>query len=446
MRRLMAVLVLAVVAAGCGGGDEEAATSAPGGSDRPFPYAYGDDEAFDNAYDLCAAGEWAACDELGLAAPEGSEYQSFGRTCGNLTDGLQPCETVMAGGTSVPSDPQAPEPTQATPTTQPNQPPAPSAEVVTFTTDRSTVGPGECALLQWTTRNADLVTLGGVAVSHPSGQQQVCYDELNPGAVNTYQLVASNGQGSQTASIGLNKDVPAPPEAVAFISDTDVVLQGQCVTLQWTTRNADAVFLDAAPVSNPAGQQIICWDEMGVGDNVFRLSAVNAIGSDELDLLIRAEAPTPTIIDSPFVPGRSGSVSSDGRDLPFVSPGDDGSNFLYDGFMTFDIRNLPANASIVSAYLNLGTCATLGDGLGDLQVFNLQYGDLDADDFQAGGAFIALVDPCTIFSIDVTDRVKAMKTEVEFQVRLAFSDSDYDGNVDDVTYTGPTLEITYVIP
>ncbi len=38
-----------------------------------------------------------------------------------------------------------------------------------------------------------------------------------------------------------------------------------------------------------------------------------------------------------------------------------------------------------------------------------------------------------------------MKAEVEFQVRLAFSNSDFDGDIDDVTYSGPTLDITYVI-
>ena len=38
-----------------------------------------------------------------------------------------------------------------------------------------------------------------------------------------------------------------------------------------------------------------------------------------------------------------------------------------------------------------------------------------------------------------------MKAEVHFQVRIYFSGSDSDGDVDDVTYTSPTLDITYVI-
>jgi hypothetical protein len=232
---------------------------------------------------------------------------------------------------------------------------------------------------------------------------------------------------------------------VAFISDKDVVYPGECVTFQWTTRNATEIYLETWPVAVPAGEKIVCYDEMGVGDNWFRLTAVNSVGSVFEDKLIRAESPAETTISAPFVPGLSGFVSADGIVGGIVSPGDDGNDTLYEGFMTFDIRGLPANATVTAAYLNLGPCSTNGDGLGQLQVLNLQYGDLDAGDYAAGGAYIAPVDPCTIFSIDVADRVEAMKMEVYFQVRLHFNDSDYDGDIDDVTYTSPTLDITYII-
>jgi hypothetical protein len=235
------------------------------------------------------------------------------------------------------------------------------------------------------------------------------------------------------------------PEIVAFISDKDEVYPGECVTFQWTTRNADEIYLETWPVAVPAGEKIICYDEMGVGDNWFRLTAVNSAGSVFEDKLIRAEPPPETTISAPFDAGKSGSVSSDGRDSPFVSPGDDGSDNVYEGFMTFDIRGLPGNATIVSAYLNLGACNPNGDGLGQLHVLNLQYGDLDVGDYGAGGAYITSVDPCTVFSIDVTDQVEAMKMEVEFQVRLYFDGSDFDGQIDDVTYDSPTLDITYII-
>jgi len=238
-----------------------------------------------------------------------------------------------------------------------------------------------------------------------------------------------------------------PPEIVAFISDVDELHPGECVTFQWTTRNATEIYLDQWSVDVPAGQRIFCYDELGLGTNGFRLTAVNSVDSVFEDLYVEVLPPPETTISAPFVPGQSGSISADGRDLPFVSPGDDGSDIDYEAFMTFDIRGLPANGTITVAYLNLGTCSTNGDpaGLSDLHVVNLQYGSLDAGDYNAGGAYIASVDPCTIFSIDVTDRVEAMKAEVDFQVRLYFDGSDYDGDVDDVTYSGPTLDITYII-
>jgi hypothetical protein len=253
----------------------------------------------------------------------------------------------------------------------------------------------------------------------------------------------------QPTAVPTNPPTTVPqPEIVAFLSDKDEVYPGECVTFQWTTRNATEIYLETWPVAVPAGERVVCYDEMGVGDNWFRLSATNSVGSVFEDKLIRAEPPAQTTISAPYVPAKSGSVSSDGRDLPFVSPGDDGSDFVYEGFMTFDIRGLSGNAAIVSAYLNLGPCSVKGHpgtDLGQLSVVNLQYGDLNATDYQAGGAYIAAVDPCTIFSIDVTSRVEAMKKEVYFQVRLYFSSSDFDSEIDDVTYSSPTLDITYII-
>ena len=52
------------------------------------PFAYGDDEDLDFLYDECDEGAFDACDELYYASPEGSEYESFGSTCGDREDDL----------------------------------------------------------------------------------------------------------------------------------------------------------------------------------------------------------------------------------------------------------------------------------------------------------------------------------------------------------------------
>jgi len=46
------------------------------------PETYGDDPELDALWDDCAAGDYAACDDLWLTAPFGSDYESFGSTCG----------------------------------------------------------------------------------------------------------------------------------------------------------------------------------------------------------------------------------------------------------------------------------------------------------------------------------------------------------------------------
>jgi len=56
-----------------------------GGADDPFgsgANAYGDDPELDALWDQCAGGDLAACDSLWFDAPFGSEYESFGDTCG----------------------------------------------------------------------------------------------------------------------------------------------------------------------------------------------------------------------------------------------------------------------------------------------------------------------------------------------------------------------------
>jgi hypothetical protein len=83
--------------------------------------------------------------------------------------------------------------------------------------------------------------------------------------------------------------------------------------------------------------------------------------------------------------------------------------------------------------------------LGQLHVVNLQYGGLDPGDYAAGGAYIASIGACSSGPLDVTSRVQAMVMEVEFQVRIYFDGSNWDGEVDDTTYSGPSLEVVYII-
>jgi len=58
---------------------------------------HGDNATFDALWDACAAEDWASCDQLYLDSPFGSEYESFGDTCGNRTDGSADCVVALGG-------------------------------------------------------------------------------------------------------------------------------------------------------------------------------------------------------------------------------------------------------------------------------------------------------------------------------------------------------------
>lgn len=56
----------------------------------------------DRLYADCAAGDMQACDDLYLGSPEGSDYEQFGFTCGDRTDGSEWC--VNSGLGTTPGD------------------------------------------------------------------------------------------------------------------------------------------------------------------------------------------------------------------------------------------------------------------------------------------------------------------------------------------------------
>ena len=67
---------------------------------------HGDNATFDALWDACAAEDWASCDQLYLDSPLGSEYEAFGDTCGNRTEGNQLCVDELGSG-AAPSEPNA---------------------------------------------------------------------------------------------------------------------------------------------------------------------------------------------------------------------------------------------------------------------------------------------------------------------------------------------------
>lgn len=76
-----------------------------GGTATDTPTTYGDDAALDALWDACSAEDWESCDALYMAAAVGSEYESYGDTCGGRTDGTAYCVEEMGGGTTTTTEP-----------------------------------------------------------------------------------------------------------------------------------------------------------------------------------------------------------------------------------------------------------------------------------------------------------------------------------------------------
>jgi hypothetical protein len=61
------------------------------------PFDYGDDAALDRLWDQCERGNMNKCDDLFFESPENSEYEWWGATCGDTTDGVGWCSPLTEG-------------------------------------------------------------------------------------------------------------------------------------------------------------------------------------------------------------------------------------------------------------------------------------------------------------------------------------------------------------
>ena len=88
--------------ASAGNDDGGSGGSDPGVSE---PFSYGDDADLDALYDSCEGADGDACDALFSEGPSGSEYEDFGSTCGDRTDGSQDsCADVLSSPFSYGDD------------------------------------------------------------------------------------------------------------------------------------------------------------------------------------------------------------------------------------------------------------------------------------------------------------------------------------------------------
>ena len=111
------------------------------------------------------------------------------------------------------------KPTPPTPI-PPATAPAPKA---TLTATPNTIGPGQAALLSWSTDFATEVTIDGIGKVDPSGATKV-----TPSESTTYHLVAKNDTGTAEATARVTvTTAAAPPESTSTGNNSDSTLFSQ---------------------------------------------------------------------------------------------------------------------------------------------------------------------------------------------------------------------------
>lgn len=64
------------------------------------PYSFGDDATLDALWTSCGDGDMQACDDLYQESPVGSQYESFGATCGRVFTADDSPESCVATSTT----------------------------------------------------------------------------------------------------------------------------------------------------------------------------------------------------------------------------------------------------------------------------------------------------------------------------------------------------------
>ena len=111
------------------------------------------------------------------------------------------------------------------PTPPPPIPPATApAPKATLTATPNTIGPGQAALLSWSTDFASEITIDGIGKVDPSGATKV-----TPSESTTYHLVAKNDTGSAeaTARVTVTSASTAPPASSSTGNNSDATLFSQ---------------------------------------------------------------------------------------------------------------------------------------------------------------------------------------------------------------------------
>ncbi len=336
------------------------------------------------------------------------------------------------------------------------------AKVNSFTVSLPSIQVGDSVTLSWNTSNASTVSIDpGVGAVPAIGSVVV-----TPAVSATYRLTATGGGATVTAEVTVDVVVPGPELAITFFeAEPEAVPSGDAATLSWATTGATQVRI-LPVIGEVAAAGSVDVTVSGEETYTFTLVATDGESTVTADAEIESYLAMPTghTVELTAVIAESGYVrSTGGAWTNFIYVGDDTNDAGLQGFVSFDISDIPSDAMIATVEVDMSNSDTTygapfgPHGLMCLEARVQDYGTLDSSDYASYNMTgDAMGSWCSQSELDVpgggsTDGFKdALQSKVgqdRFQIRLQFSaGTDLDGNNDLVRWLGtklPRLTVHY---
>jgi len=307
------------------------------------------------------------------------------------------------------------------------------AQVGFFTATPNTIAEGGSATLSWSVLNSTDVSINhGIGEVEPTGSVSV-----SPASSTTYTLTAVGGGSIASAQVTVT--VEAEELAIVFFeADPEELPSVEVSTLSWETTGATKVkILPIIGEVDPAGSREVTLS--GEQTVTFTLTATNGLDTltatvDVASYLLMPDSYTVTLVAELE---ESGYVRSTGVPWPeYIFAGDDNNNIGIQGFLTFDISDIPEDAMIAGVVVDFSDYKSpLGapfDGLGCLRAYVDDYGTLDGGDYFDGSPVGAIGKYCDFSDFDpgddddFKDALQDRVGDDRFQLRLQFRDDETD--------------------
>lgn len=157
--------------------------------------------------------------------------------------------------------------------------------------------------------------------------------------------------------------------------------------------------------------------------------------------------------------GESGTIRTDAGPFPDYTAGESNADITRttEAFLSYDITGIPTNATITEVKFDLTAYSIAGNPFGSLGVLNAYSSDygltLEPSDFVAGFPPGKILNWGSADAINATGSSPELKSNLQLklgtnrlQLRLQFAGSNGDAVLDRITFTNPSLIVTYTVP